>query len=104
MYVYCVYPAISKSPKHLSNCLNRAETNDVEIIFDGVLCDVCTYTLYCFCFLPSLNMNQVPEKLYLGQWLYKKNLSNQCCLTAQIEPVQDKMNIFVHENSTKNYK
>jgi hypothetical protein len=54
--------------------------------------------------LPLLNMNQVPEKLYLGQWLYKKKLSNQCCLTAEIEPVQDKMNIFVYENSTKNYK
>ena len=25
--------------------------------------------LYCYCFfLPSLNMNYVPEKLYIGQW------------------------------------
>ena len=45
MYVYCVYPAMSKSPKQLSNCLLRAEVGVVLIVFDGVLCDVRAYTV-----------------------------------------------------------
>jgi len=40
--------------------------------------------------LQLLNMNKVPEKLYLYQW-YSKKLSSQCNLTAEIEPVQDKL-------------
>ena len=39
MYVYCVYPAISKSPKQLPNCLKIAETSVVLIVFIGVICD-----------------------------------------------------------------
>jgi hypothetical protein len=35
-------------------------------------------------------MNQVPEKLYHGQWPYNKKKSIQCNLIAQIEPVHDK--------------
>jgi hypothetical protein len=47
--------------------------------------------LYCYHFLPSLNMNQVPEKQYLGQWtIYSKNVFGQCNLTAHVEPIQDK--------------
>ena len=37
MYVYCVYPAISKRPKQLPNHLKMAETRVVVIIFIGVL-------------------------------------------------------------------
>ena len=58
MYVYCVYPAISKSPKHLPNCLKITETNVVLIVFNGV------NDLYCYRFFLSLYMNQVPEILY----------------------------------------
>jgi RNase P/RNase MRP subunit p30 len=35
MYVYCVYHAISKSPKHLPNCLKITETSFVLIVFNG---------------------------------------------------------------------
>ena len=42
--------------------------------------------LYCHPVFSSLN--QVPEKLYLGT-VYNKQLSSQCNLTVQIEPVQD---------------
>ena len=35
MYVYCVYPAISKSPKQLPNCLKIAETSVVLNVFNG---------------------------------------------------------------------
>jgi len=54
MYAYCVYPAVSKSPKQLSNCLKIAETSVVPIVFNRVL--------YCYRFLSSLYMNQVLEK------------------------------------------
>ena len=49
----------------------RAETSVV-----GVLCEVRTHCplwrshLHCSRFIPSLNMNQVPEKRYLCQWPY----------------------------------
>ena len=45
MYVYCVYPAISKSLKQLPNCLKITETRDVLIVFLGVNCDVSVYTV-----------------------------------------------------------
>ena len=57
---------MSKAPKQLSNCLKRAETSVVLIVFDCVLYEVCAYKhKYCYCFLPSLNMNQVPENLII---------------------------------------
>jgi len=40
IYVYCIYRVMSKSPKQLSNCLKRAETSVVLIVFDYVLCEV----------------------------------------------------------------
>ena len=61
---------MSKAPKKLSNCLKRAETSVVLIVYDGVLCEVRAYKLKhkcCYCFLPSLNMNQVPENYILVQ-------------------------------------
>ena len=45
MYVYCVYPAMSESPKQLSDCLKRAEISVVLIVFDGVLCEFHAYTV-----------------------------------------------------------
>ena len=33
LYVYCVYPAISKSSKQLPNCLKITETSVVLIVF-----------------------------------------------------------------------
>jgi hypothetical protein len=82
MYVYCVYPAISKSPKQLPNFLKIAETSVVLIVFNCVVCDVSAYTvaihesgtrnallgqwrqcLYCYCFFLWLYMNQVSNAL-----------------------------------------
>ena len=37
MYEYCVYTAVPKSQKIMSNCVKRAETNIVLIVFSGVL-------------------------------------------------------------------
>ena len=35
------------------------------------MCPLWRQHLYCYRFLPSLNMNQVPENLYLGRYRYK---------------------------------
>ena len=60
MYVYCVYSAMSYSKnKQLTNCLKRAETDIVLRVLD--------VRAYSVSFSASLDMNQVPEKLYLGQ-------------------------------------
>ena len=45
IYVYCIYRVISKAPKQLSNCLKRAETSVVLIVFYCVLCEVRAYKL-----------------------------------------------------------
>jgi len=44
IYIYCVYSAMSESPKQLPNCMEIAETSVVLIIFKGVLCEVRAYT------------------------------------------------------------
>jgi hypothetical protein len=62
MYVYYIYPAMSKNPNKLPNSLKRTETSVILIVFDGVLYEV----LYCYLFLQSLNINQVSGELYLG--------------------------------------
>ena len=50
LYIYCIYPAISKSPNHPSNCLKITETNIILIVFNDVICDVSDYTVtFSFC-------------------------------------------------------
>ena len=57
---------MSKATKKLSNCLKRTETSVVLIVFDCVLFEVRAYKhKCCYCFLPSLNMKQVPENYIL---------------------------------------
>jgi len=41
---YCSYPAMSKSPKQLPNCLKWAETSVILINFNVDLCEVKAYT------------------------------------------------------------
>jgi hypothetical protein len=45
LYIYCVYPAISKGPKQPPNCLKIAEISVVLDVFKGVICDVGTDTV-----------------------------------------------------------
>ena len=54
MYIYCVYPAISKSPKDLPNFQKIAETSVFLIVFN------CAHTVTA----SVADMNQVPEMLY----------------------------------------
>ena len=48
MYIYCVYLVMLKSLKQLPNCLERAESIVVLIVFNGVLCDISIYTVIVF--------------------------------------------------------
>ena len=43
MYVYCVYSAISKSPKTLAKLSGNNESKVVLIVYNGVICDVRDY-------------------------------------------------------------
>jgi hypothetical protein len=43
MYVYYVYPAMSKVQSN--SCLKIAETIVVLIVFNGVICEVSAYTV-----------------------------------------------------------
>ena len=52
-----------KSLKQLPNYLKRAETTVVLIVFNSVIYRVHAYK-YCYRFLPSLYMNQVPEIIH----------------------------------------
>jgi hypothetical protein len=45
IYVYCIYRIMSKAPKQLSNCLKRADTSVVLIVFYYVLCEVHAYKI-----------------------------------------------------------
>ena len=62
---YCVYPAMPKIQNQLSNCLIKAETVVVLIVFGDVLCEVRAYNWYRF--ITSRHMNKEPTKLY--SWL-----------------------------------
>jgi hypothetical protein len=51
MYIYCVYPAMLKSPKQLPNCLKRAETSLIREVAFGEKGLVRGGLLYIFFFL-----------------------------------------------------
>jgi len=89
MYGYCVYPAKSKGPKQLPNCLKIAETSVVLNVFKGASSVTSVLTL-----LPFLSVAQqessTRKAIFRSVTVYSKKLSSQCNLTAQIEPVQDK--------------
>ena len=58
---------IVEKKTQLSNCLKRAETDVVLSVLD--------VRAYIVSFLSSLDMNQVPEKLYIGQNVMKEQRS-----------------------------
>ena len=63
MLVYCVYPALSTSPKQLSSCLIRAETSFVAIVLMVSSVKSAIILLPFLTVALSLQINQVPEKL-----------------------------------------
>ena len=44
MYIYLFCKVKSQQQQKLPNRLNRGETNIILIVFDGVLCEIHTYT------------------------------------------------------------
>ena len=74
-----------QSPKQLANCIKRAETGVVLIVFDGTLCDVRAYTVTVF-FTVAQHELCTRKTIYWSVTVYSKNLSSQCHLTAQIGP------------------
>ena len=88
---------MSKSPKKLSNCLKRAETSVVLIVFDCVPGEVRASNLIsingvtvsyrrstCIRYKKTISWSVIK---------YNKKLSGHCNVTAQIKQVQDKENI-----------
>ena len=55
MYIYCAFP---------ENIRNKRHSNRLP------LCQLSRSHLYWYSFFSLLNMNQVPEKLYFGEWSY----------------------------------
>jgi len=61
MYVYCIYPAKSKSPETTAKLSKKSRNKHCSICFWW--CHLWSLHLYCYNFLPQLSMNQVlPEK------------------------------------------
>ena len=89
MYGYCVYPAKSKDPKQLPNCLKIAEASVVLNVFKGASYLTSALTLLPFLSVPKQESNTIKAILW-SVTVYNKQLSGQCNSTAQIEPVQDK--------------
>ena len=58
MYVYCFYAVMLNSSKQLPNCVARAETSIVPIVFSDVLYEVRAYVIIVS------YMYQIPEKGY----------------------------------------
>ena len=70
---------ISIGPKQLPNCLKQASFSKV------------TSALILLLFLSVAQQESGTRKaIFWSVTVYNKNVSNQCSLTAQIEPVQDK--------------
>ena len=85
MYVYCVYPAMSSSPKQRTHCLKRAETSVVLILFHGFL-----FKVYAHTATVSYSRSSTRHSISWSATVYNKNVSRQYNLTAQTEPVQAK--------------
>jgi hypothetical protein len=93
MDVYCVYPAMSKSPKQLPNCLKRAKTSVVLVVFDGVLCDTCS-NIVTVSYRCSTWIRYQKNYILVSDLIYNKNWSSPCNL-VQIEPISAKFITYI---------
>jgi hypothetical protein len=88
MYVYCVYPATSKSPRQLTICLKITERSVVLIACNDVVCDVSAYSVivsfcrstwigYQKCIITKYHWCLLdPPLLVLHKWLPKRKTSH----------------------------
>ena len=84
MYIYCIYPRRSKSPKQLPNC-----QISVVLIVLMVSCVKPAFILISY-HCSTWIEHQKNYTLVSDCSVYNKNVSSECNLTAEIEPVQDK--------------
>ena len=91
MYLYCVYPAISKHTKNLPNSTKKTRYKVVLIVFNGVPCDVNVYTVTVSysCTVRITYQKKTISWFMMIIFMHSKNWSSQCNLTARIEPGQD---------------
>ena len=69
VHISCLSYNVKKSTKnHLPNCLKTRRNKCCSYRIQW--CSLLHSCLYCYCFLQSLYMNQVPAKLYFGQRPY----------------------------------
>jgi uncharacterized membrane protein len=71
----------------MPNCLKKAETNVILIVFIDVLYHVSTYTLPFLTI--ALHESTTRKDIFWSVTIYNNKISSQCNLTAQIEQVQD---------------
>ena len=64
IYLQCLHIVFILQCQNVQTTAKLSEKSIVPIIFNGVLYHVCH--LYCYRFLSSHYINQVPEKLYFG--------------------------------------
>jgi hypothetical protein len=98
MYIYCAYPAKSKSPKQLLTCLKISETSVILKGCHGVNYHDRAYT-GTVSFRCSTWMRYQKNYILVSGRMQQK-LSSQCNMTAQIDPVQDNNRYFTQWNIT----
>jgi hypothetical protein len=77
---------MTKSPKQLSNCLQRAETSVVLIVFNGGLYHIHVYTVT----FSYYHYTRISKAIFPSVTVCNSKIFSQCILTGQIEPMQDK--------------
>ena len=102
MYVHCVYPAISETPKHLPNCLKIAETSVVLVVFNEVICDVSAYTVtVSFCRSTWIRYQKCFIRSMSKHWsafdpLYQYSKSHNCRINIYLYTI-----VFTKVNHNK---
>ena len=98
MYIYCAYPAKSKSSKQLLPCLKISEPKAIVIGYHGVNYHDRVYTSTVSFRCSTWIRYQTNYILVSGR--IQQNLSCQCNMTVQIDPVQDNNRYFTQWNIT----
>ena len=93
MYVYCVYLALLQIPNQLPNCLKEQK----QASFSSFM--MVSSVKSKLILLPFLIVAQhelgTRKAISWSETVYNKDLSSQCYLSAEIEPVHDKYSNYV---------
>jgi putative Mn2+ efflux pump MntP len=91
MYLYCIYPAISKHTKTCQTLRKKTRYKVVLIVFNGVQCDFNFYTVTVSysCTVRITYQKKTIDWFMMTIFMHSKNWSSQCNLTARIKQGQD---------------